>query len=1371
MAQDAIALRNLADPLFRDVTTGRMKLSRGIVIGRELPANPPAQEAIYRTVRELEDKGQNVSDAKLAELIRIARGSGNVTESQTDLFGTHELTRSLAPQQADILAYVREQLGRDKRLFSTVTRHKGRLAQGGTQVDVGTATGISQGAAARIAALDATAYSSGTQTNRLVREYARQLANSPKGARAGILLDGYSAIYDALEKDFGAQAPLGGMAPQAGPAQGNLLTGQPETLPAPISEAEREPRSESLPEFFYHGATNPEAIRQSGFITHGALTTDPQLARDYAGPQGQVFRVRTRDILGALGDPAVREAYERYIREGGTTVEPPLGDTGRIPIAEPEAAGQGSMFGAPAVTPSPPGETPKPKRSPKTASSDLLGPRRVGGRYFDSYWKEPYTVESINPDGSLTLRWDDGRVTTSRTRWQARDKVIAQPQPSPVRGGPGYTELGATLVPGAKEFAEHNIVPAVRALPEWSRATGDTIRKIIAPKAISREAKIAGEALTLHTSQARENIRLRRRLMAGAKALADDWSPAEQMEFLRRADTRAPQGDPVKQKIAAALYGMLDAKRNELITLGSGALKNWFEDYFPRQWERPEAAHQFFVDGPQRRSLSGPAHFMKRRVLGSFDEGLLAGLTPRFRNPVELVQHTLDDMDRYIAGQRTFAELKGRGYLKLFKPGEIPPAGWERINDKIAKRWRPISTRPELDEPNIFVPAGEWRAMEPVARILNNYTGPSLSTLLAFRGFREVSGFANMLQLGLSAFHLATTAMTAAGSDLARGIELMADGKPLEGLKSFAVGLTPGASLARDVAAGRTLFKYADDPEFRLIHPELARDYQAYINSGAHFDRARDFRSRLWESTRQHLRDHDVIGAALRAPLAAFERLASPLFEYLIPRAKAGAFMDLWRDSLADHPNATADETRDAINRITDSIDNRFGMLNYDRWQLDRRVRDSLFVLLRAPGWTLGNLREFGGGAYDLAHLKLTHRAAGALGLVMAAGWYGALYQWAHTGTWPDLSPAAHGDILGALRNLLAPHTGRTNADGTPERVILPGLHKDLVSMLFQAGAPLASGDVVGAAQGMGSFFGAKANPVLAIARSLYLNRDFYGREITDRAAPLPVQLGQMAANVGGQLMPFSQQSYERRKEEAGRGAAVESALGVMPASRYVTDTADERFLRAHVVEGPPLTPAQAERRDAMRKLEAQIRRGQRPNVGELLRTGKLTMHDLPQLLRRARMTPLESLLSRASLDDAFAAAKLAPPEHLPIYREMLRRKLANALRTHSIGVTQAEAYANQYRALMGLPPFRPLRPPARPALPPPGPATTPSPMARNFDRLNAERIAGNNPERRDEVAKLSRNLRGGKTPDVNQALRSGRLSMPCVETDIGGHE
>ena len=73
-------------------------------------------------------------------------------------------------------------------------------------------------------------------------------------------------------------------------------------------------------------------------------------------------------------------------------------------------------------------------------------PRKVGGRYFNGYWCQEYTVTSTEVrHGVLWLtcqwhawtpeshprvspHWDDERVTVHCTRWDARrDEIVSQP--------------------------------------------------------------------------------------------------------------------------------------------------------------------------------------------------------------------------------------------------------------------------------------------------------------------------------------------------------------------------------------------------------------------------------------------------------------------------------------------------------------------------------------------------------------------------------------------------------------------------------------------------------------------------------------------------------------------------------------------------------------------------------------------------------------------------------------------------------------------------------------------------------------------------------------------------------------------------------
>lgn len=56
--------------------------------------------------------------------------------------------------------------------------------------------------------------------------------------------------------------------------------------------------------------------------------------------------------------------------------------------------------------------------------SKIVGPRVVGGRYFNGYWHMGYTVTDI-VDYTMSCLWDDGHTTTHTTAWDAkRDRVL-----------------------------------------------------------------------------------------------------------------------------------------------------------------------------------------------------------------------------------------------------------------------------------------------------------------------------------------------------------------------------------------------------------------------------------------------------------------------------------------------------------------------------------------------------------------------------------------------------------------------------------------------------------------------------------------------------------------------------------------------------------------------------------------------------------------------------------------------------------------------------------------------------------------------------------------------------------------------------------
>lgn len=60
--------------------------------------------------------------------------------------------------------------------------------------------------------------------------------------------------------------------------------------------------------------------------------------------------------------------------------------------------------------------------------TDKYGPQQVGGRYFCAYWRKEYTVTALDPDGFISIKWEDGTTGRHLTPWDhGRDRVIRQP--------------------------------------------------------------------------------------------------------------------------------------------------------------------------------------------------------------------------------------------------------------------------------------------------------------------------------------------------------------------------------------------------------------------------------------------------------------------------------------------------------------------------------------------------------------------------------------------------------------------------------------------------------------------------------------------------------------------------------------------------------------------------------------------------------------------------------------------------------------------------------------------------------------------------------------------------------------------------------
>jgi hypothetical protein len=147
-AAQGVALSKLDHAIFNQVVQGDLQVGRAVAIG-EASDDHAEQKAILDLVKASEAKGKRVNNETLRELVRFVKGTGKTTETTSSLFGEEEVTRSLALEKAEISAYVKQQLAKDKRLFGFVAK-EGRAAElerAGNKIDVAKNKEISTGAA------------------------------------------------------------------------------------------------------------------------------------------------------------------------------------------------------------------------------------------------------------------------------------------------------------------------------------------------------------------------------------------------------------------------------------------------------------------------------------------------------------------------------------------------------------------------------------------------------------------------------------------------------------------------------------------------------------------------------------------------------------------------------------------------------------------------------------------------------------------------------------------------------------------------------------------------------------------------------------------------------------------------------------------------------------------------------------------------------------------------------------------------------------------------------------------------------------------------------------------------------------------------
>jgi hypothetical protein len=550
---------------------------------------------------------------------------------------------------------------------------------------------------------------------------------------------------------------------------------------------------------------------------------------------------------------------------------------------------------------------------------------------------------------------------------------------------------------------------------------------------------------------------------------------------------------------------------------------------------------------------------------------------------------------------------------------------------------------------------GYYYAPAEAARVLNNYLAPGLRGNPLYDLMRGAGNTLNQAQLGFSAFHAMFSGINSTISDFALALRKASRLNITEAAKASARAVPLIASPIRHVITGTRLMREYLSPGTYAKYSDLA---DAVAKGGGRIYQDPLYRNasiaKFWKAWGEG--DWKQVG--LQAFPAALEKMASPVMEHLVPRLKLGAFADIARESLDRlPPGAGKAEIRAALDRAWDSVDNRFGQVVYDNLFVNKVVKDLGLISVRSLGWNLGTVRELGGAAKDTAKAagrtvfgerpQFTDRMAYTLALPIVTGYIGALVNYAYTGQGPQ-----------ELKDYFFPRTGRTLANGEPERISLPTYMKDVYAF---AKHPLET-------------VGHKAHPLISMIAEMLQNKDFYGVEIRHADDPLVKQVKQVAGYVAEQASPLSLRNLRQRAQAEGRpGVAgmlreavspsgLQSFFGITPAPASVTHTAAEEKALQILEQRRPKGTRTAEEYDRQARrsfLRGELAAGrmQSQDLAQHVRAGEITPREAGDILKQSREAPIAHYTRSLSLEDFLSVWDLANAKEQAQLRPLLIAK------------------------------------------------------------------------------------------------------------------
>lgn len=878
---------------------------------------------------------------------------------------------------------------------------------------------------------------------------------------------------------------------------------------------------------------------------------------------------------------------------------------------------------------------------------------------FEEAWKSGKMTAPINDVAEvLNSKFDAGKVDAiylPNKQMGADGSLEFEKHPVEERADANW--IGRTMKTNLSD-----VTGTAASTAEAIKSMKDDLDSIFRPQMKGEKAAFAAGYIREKGAEVQQKYDRAKEALSATRKMFQKMPVPEQHGFIDKMENGLKQPTPELQNASDALRKMLDAKRDEVTSLGNGHFKTFIADYFPHIWERPGVFGALIG----KRPFEGSKAFEKARKYDTMSEGLKAGLVPVSNNPVDLALLKMHEMDRYIMANQTFLEFKKQGLIKFKQEAGQMPLGMKAINDNIVRRY----ITPPF--PGAVTKVGEYVAPEQVANIFNNYLSPGLRDKPMFRGYLALGNMMNQAQLGFSAFHVLSTAVQSGTSKMALGLRYLAKGDVVEGGKHVAGSLIAPVG---DFINGNKLMKAW---KTGVGTPDMLQIADAMKAAGGRAGVDGFYRTDLAEKMMKKFNEGNWLGGLLRVPGAVADLASKPIMEHWVPRLKMGVFMDGAQYELANmKPNATRDDLRQTMGKLWDSVDNRMGQLVHDNLFWNKSAKDLAQASVRSTGWTFGTLREIGGGIKDAADFakniitgkldkaEFTHRMAYVAAMPAFAGMIGGtlnyMLQKMHGASDEDAIPKEWKDWF-------FPKTGEKDRDGNDVRLALPTYMGDFLKYGNNPMETIAN----------------KTHPLLNTVIEMLRNRDYYNTKIRNEDDPKYQQVIDLLAHFGKQFEPFSSREYRKLSGDDSQtgGSQFLPLIGVIRARHDITDSPAVAMAKELVQSQAPegaRTSVEAQKSQERTQLIRKIR-NKDPDadkaVDQAIDSGKITDRGtLRQMYEKADHSSLWGLVEHLDMPSAMKVMNVASVAERKDLSDSLWKKLKES---KTLSPEDRETYANK---------------------------------------------------------------------------------------------